>query len=130
LAFEGILLAAVALSVQKDGNKIFNSAAANHKTVVCLVLLILASAGMSGFALLHYTLGCQNLSIGVQMSTTLYRGVIAFLSFFLFVWTLSIWGLLLLFSMLRDLWSSPGKCRQRGKLTRATADPKPEDKRS
>lgn len=104
LTFEGILLATVAFSVQRDGNKIFDRVAANHKTVVSLVLLILFSAGTSGFALLHYTLTPSGGKVCISLTPGC--GLIALFSFFSFVWTLWIWGLLLLSSMVHETKSN------------------------
>jgi GNAT superfamily N-acetyltransferase len=100
MAFDAILLAAVALSVQKSENIIFSTAGANHRTIVLLVLLILSSAGASGLAFLHPT----QLPSGpaICIGTTPGSGLTGFLSFFLFVWALCIWGLLLLFSMAHE----------------------------
>jgi len=100
LAFEGVLLAAVALSVQKSDNSILRRVAANKSTIVFFVLLILSSAGTSGFALLHYASTAWGLTICI--GTTPGSGLIAFFSFFSFVWTLWIWGLLLLSSMVHE----------------------------
>jgi hypothetical protein len=97
MAFEGILLAAVALSVQKSENSILMRAGANHKTTVFLMLLIFASAGASGFAFLHPSSGST-----ICFSLFPPSGLFAFSSFFLFVLTLSFWGSLLLYSMVRE----------------------------
>jgi len=101
MAFEGILLAAVALSVQKTENTIFSRVAANHKTITFLVLLILFSAGASGFAFLHPTQTDSGWKVCIGLTPG--SGLITLFSFFSFVWTLWTWGLLLLSSMVHEL---------------------------